>query len=119
MARQVSDLEFENALTESRKAISDTIENLAQNSFDSASNNANIARNILQQNKRLYNSEEFSFKILQVEDQLTSVADKQQLWQAEKVNQRMDQIERSRRERIRREQRKRSSPSGTTKKRYR
>ncbi len=104
VARQVSDLEFENALTESRKAISDTIENLAQNSFDSASNNANIARNILQQNKRLYNSEEFSFKILQVEDQLTSVADKQQLWQAEKVNQRMDQIERSRRERIRREQ---------------
>jgi len=106
IAKQVANVEFENAMSKSQDALAGE---LSREAFDKAASMARTAKNILEQNKRLYSSSEYQQKLARCEDQLKYIELRRNEWQKALIEQQTTQIEQDRLERIRRqeEQRKR------------
>jgi len=97
IAKQIAEHDIRQAMNKSMELMAKA-ENRA--TFDDAEQAAVVARNILQNNKRLFTVTEYRERLAKAEDQINWIQTKKEEWQKVRVAKQVDEI--SRRDRVRR-----------------
>lgn len=96
IARQIAEHDMQEALNRSMELMSKAD---SSETFDEAQQAARVARNILENNKRLFEPQEYRERLSKIEDQIRWVEKKQEEWDKQRVRQQITEIEQAERER--------------------
>ena len=104
IARQIAEHDFTQAMDRSMELMADPDEKEA---YDAAEQAAQVARNILQNNKRLFPTTEYRQKLAKVEDQTKWIREKREKYNRRQVARTVKEIEQANRQRQQRMQQRR------------